>query len=1061
MQELISQIHDIPISVVIEKYGIALKKSGVNLKACCPFHTEKTPSFVVNPVKNRCWCFGCNKGGDAISFVQLLRGYPRPWDAIVDLSHEFNLQLPEAHEPSDEETDLRRRQEQIAVVYEAAHEFYRGCLQQPENKPALDYLLTRTSSELIDKFELGCAPSGWTGLFDFLKGKGFKTEALLLSGLVVEKNGKLFDFFRGQIIFPITSKSGTVVAFSGRMVPGLHGQNSTMPKYVNSPESVLYKKSQTLFGLSHALKAIAKKDGLYVCEGFFDVLRLWQFGIENVAASCGTAVTEEQLKLISRHNKNLILLFDGDAAGLKALERTGELAILQKMNCNVLPLHADGDKTDPDSFFTSAEHFRQFKTENLQDFIVWKTRQKAQFIHNFPDRKAAAITEISQLILKYEQASRREMYLEECAKLIPSRKLWTKEIATLTKSVDKPGNRVLNIPEGVTMADVSRWGFYEEGNCYWFVRGETVIQGSNFIMRPLFHIPSVLNAKRLYEIVNEHGFGLVIELLQKDLISLQAFKLRVESLGNFIWKAGETELTKLKTFLYEKTDSCIEITQLGWQKHGFFAWSNGIYNGEFTPIDSHGIVEHKGRKFYLPAMSDIYSGEDTLYMSERRFIHHSKCNISLYEYASKLIEVFGNNAKIAVCFYLATLYRDIIVKQFNFFPILNLFGPKGAGKTELAVSIMALFGRQPKGPNINNTSKAALADHVGQVSNACQHIDEYKNGIDFEKIEFLKGLWDGTGRTRMNMDKDRKKETTMVDCGVILSGQEMPLADVALFSRLIYLTFHQVEFTDHQRHEFDSLKNIEKKGITHISNECLSHREYMLNNYSSAYDKTCGMLTESLRGEVIEDRIFKNWAVVIAAFICLQDRISLPFSANDLISHAADQLIVQQRETRSGNEVSAFWNIVQFLYASDEIQEEVDFAIKVLTKLKTQNKDYEWEYPKRVIFIQHSRILPLYQRYGKQNNEKVLPKESIDYYLRNDKRYFGKKMSHSFRNINPKTKQLDDQRPWKITTAYVFDYDSINKDMSITLHADKHPDDENVLFKNNIEEEPEKTDLPF
>jgi len=238
----------------------------------------------------------------------------------------------------------------------------------------------------------------------------------------------------------------------------------------------------------------------------------------------------------------------------------------------------------------------------------------------------------------------------------------------------------------------------------------------------------------------------------------QAFKLRVESLGNFLWEAGDPELNKLKRYLYEKTDSCHEIVQLGWQKHGFFAWANGIYNGDFTATDKHGIVDHHGKKYYLPALSDIYEKEDTLFMNERRFTHTPKSNIGMYDYCSKLITVFGPNAKIAVSFYLATLYRDILVKKFNFFPILNLFGPKGAGKTELAVSIMAFFGRQAKGPNINNTSKAALADHVAQVSNACVHIDEYKNSIDYEKIEFLKGLWDCTGRTRMNMDKDKKRK---------------------------------------------------------------------------------------------------------------------------------------------------------------------------------------------------------------------------------------------------------------------------------------------------------------
>jgi hypothetical protein len=567
-------------------------------------------------------------------------------------------------------------------------------------------------------------------------------------------------------------------------------------------------------------------------------------------------------------------------------------------------------------------------------------------------------------------------------------------------------------------------------------------------------------SKRIFEMVNENGYSLIIEFMSKDLVSLQSFKIRVESLGYFIWKAGDGELGKLKNYLYAKTETCHEITQLGWQKHGFFAWANGIYNGEFTPIDKYGIVDHDKKKYYLPALSEIYENEDTLYMSERKFIHMKKSNISFYDYCQKLVTVFGPNAKIAISYYLATLYRDIIVKKFNFYPMLNLFGPKGAGKTELAVSIMAFFGKQAKGPNINNTSKASLADHVSQVSNACVHIDEYKNNIDFEKIEFLKGLWDCTGRTRMNMDKDKKKETTAVDCGVILSGQEMPTIDIALFSRLIYLTFYKCEYTDRERSDFQELKDIEKKGLTHITNDNLSYRGHMLEHYIEAYDKTCEMLNKCLNTDIIEDRLFKNWAVVLAVFVCLEDKLSVPFNSEELISQAAKQLFTQQQQTRTGNEVTGFWNVMNYLNAEGEINDECDFSIKSCTKLKTQTASHEWTSPKRVIFLQLSRILSLYLKYGKATGEKTLPKESIDFYIRNDRRFLGKKLSHAFRNIDPKTNKTSDTKPWKITVAYAFDYDALSEEIGISLHGDSYNEDDGDLFKkaDGLEE---KKDLPF
>lgn len=1054
---IIDRIHDIPILDIIAKHT-KLVKAGINYKAKCPFpgHEEKTASFMVSPNKNSCKCFGCGRGGDAINFIQLMRGYTKPWDAIKEIAETFHIPLPEQKEITKEDTEKYKLREQLKIVYEAASRYYKQQLFDPENAIALEYLKSRVSDEIIDKFEIGIAPSGWQGLYTQLRSEGFKDEILIESKLISEKNGKLFDFFRDRIMFPITDRTGAIVAFTGRSLPGAPEDS---PKYLNSHETEIFSKARTVFNLSNARTAIAKKEGVYLVEGNFDVTRLDSIGVENVVAPCGTALTPEQINEIKRYTKNIILIYDSDSAGVKAIDRSGKMLVEAGMNCNVISLGINGEKRDPDSFFTSREQFSEYKDANLTDFIYWKTLMSETSVKNFPDRKASTIHEICSLILKYDSESRREMYLEECARVIPSRKIWNKEFSALTKEKPKK-ERTVNVPQGLSVADVKRWGFYVDGNCYFFTKGDDYFEGSNFIMRPLFHIPGK-NAKRLFEIENELGFKKVIELQQKDLISLQAFRCSVESEGNFVWCAGESELIKLKKYLYEKTDICNEIVQLGWQKQGFYAWANGIFNGEFTQIDSHGIVDHSGKKYYLPALSDIYEHEDTLFMSERRFIHQAKNNISLYDYSSRLITVFGVNAKIAISFYLATLYRDIIVRRFNFFPILNLFGPKGAGKTELAVSIMAFFGRQAKGPNINNTSKASLADHVAQVSNACVHIDEYKNNIDYEKIEFLKGLWDCTGRTRMNMDKDKKKETTAVDCGVILSGQEMPTADIALYSRLIYLEFNKVEYTDDEKKYFSELKEIEKKGLTHITNECLSHRAYFLENYLEAYDKTCEKLNDELKDIVIEDRLFKNWATILAAFVCLEDtgNISFPFDSKDLIHLASKQLIIQQQQTKTGNEVSSFWNVVQYLYAEGQIQEESDFSIKSKTRLKTDNNAYEWKYPKRILFVQFSRIMPLYQKYGKLSGEKTLPKESIDFYIRNDRRFLDKMHSFPFKSIDPKTGQIQEGRR-KVTTAYVFNYDDLSEETGITLHSENENPDEGDLFKSDSEPKI-KNNLPF
>jgi len=217
------------------------------------------------------------------------------------------------------------------------------------------------------------------------------------------------------------------------------------------------------------------------------------------------------------------------------------------------------------------------------------------------------------------------------------------------------------------------------------------------------------------------------------MISLNGFKLRVESLGNFIWEVPEIYFNKVKKYLYDKTQTCTEITQLGWQKAGFFAWGNGIFNSSFQKSDNYGIVSHDKLNYYLPAFSEIYKSEPSLFQFERKFIHTDSNHISLHDYLIIFRKVFGNNALIAFSFFVASLFRDIIINRFGFFPLLNAFGEKGGGKTDFAISIMSFFGISGSGPNINNTSKAALGDHVSQVSNGCVHIDEYRNDIEIDK----------------------------------------------------------------------------------------------------------------------------------------------------------------------------------------------------------------------------------------------------------------------------------------------------------------------------------------
>ena len=346
------------------------------------------------------------------------------------------------------------------------------------------------------------------------------------------------------------------------------------------------------------------------------------------------------------------------------------------------------------------------------------------------------------------------------------------------------------------------------------------------------------------------------------------------------------QLTKLNEFLYEKTETATEITQLGWQKDDFFAFGNGIViNGRWEPVDEFGIVRLKDiDNFYLPAASKIYRHERKLFQFERKFVHSSLSEVSFRAYSDKLIEVFGDNAKVGICFLLATLFKDVVTAKTKNFPILNLFGPKGSGKSELGHSLMAFFIINNDPPNLSSATDAALADAVAQCANALVHVDEYKNTIELSRREFLKGLYDGVGRTRMNMDRDKKRETTAVDCGVILSGQEMPTIDIAIFSRMLYLTFDKSEFTPEAKRRFDELKSMRDLGCSHLVLELLGHRKRVEADFAANYNAAFADIQAALDGQSIEDRIFRNWVTPLAMYRTLSGVLDVGFDYRDILS---------------------------------------------------------------------------------------------------------------------------------------------------------------------------------
>ena len=390
---------------------VTLKRRGSSYVACCPFHNEKTPSFHVTPSKGIYKCFGCGKAGSAVGFVMEYEHMTYP-EALRYLARKYNIEVKEEEE-SAEQIAARQRSESLMAVSEFARQFFSDQLQSPEGK-AVGYRYYRNrgiEDTTIRQWSLGWAPSGKTALVDAARAAGYKDEYLVAAGLAIQQdNGSLVDKFRERVMFPIHSVSGRVIAYSGRT---LKADNPA--KYVNSPETEIYIKSRNLLGIYFAKSEIAKADRCILVEGNVDVVMMHQMGITNVVASCGTSLTEEQIRLIGKFTQNITIMYDGDGAGLHAAIRAISLILREGMNPRVVFL-PDGD--DPDSFSRkhTLEEIQAFIAEHEQDGIVFKTDLMLQEAGDDPLKKANLINEIADTVAEIPDAIKRQVYVETVAR---------------------------------------------------------------------------------------------------------------------------------------------------------------------------------------------------------------------------------------------------------------------------------------------------------------------------------------------------------------------------------------------------------------------------------------------------------------------------------------------------------------------------------------------------------------------------------------------------------------------------------------------------------------------
>ena len=1063
----IETVRNLDIEDVLKSWGLEFRRRGSTMFASCPFHSEKTPSFSITPGRNLWFCHSCHRGGDGIKFYMERDGMDF-LQAVEAIAKANNLHIEYTkEEQTDEQKEAAKLKESVLAAVATVHKFFFDQLRvelSDEARAAREYAYSRWPEDFCSTCGIGLAPKDSKPLIEYCKSKAITEDLLLQSGIYRkdEKSGRIYTLFRNRLVIPIRDRFGRVIAFTARYLGDDKADN--VGKYVNSSNSSVFTKGESVFGIDRASRC---RDALYynIVEGAPDVLRLQSIGLENTVATLGTAWSGAQFDILKKHIQSLCFIPDSDppkdesfGPGFKAVMTNGAEAVRRGFDVTVRELpfveeqSEDGEtilhKNDADEYILSPETYAAIPEK---PFILWLAEKKFSVASSLAEQRVI-VAEVADLLRHIKDDAIADECIASLAKINGTVKSWKAAIsrakgeARQRAAKSDPKNDAERRKELLRQCNLNIID-----NCFYTYDEGEAVRLSNFYLESLYHIKDETNGTRLFRMVNKFNEAVDIEFRESELCSLTTFQQRVGSVGNYIWRAKIDKLNNVKEYLYRGTRSAERVRKMGWDSvNGFFAFGNGVFNGDrFLAVDDLGIVETApSRSFYIPATSKMYENNPEIYQFERLFIHENRSGIKLYDFAIQLVKVFGDNAKIAFCYLLATLYRDVIFNRTRHFPILNLFGEKGTGKTTLATSLQSFFIHSVDPPNLGVTSVPAMNDRVSQAVNSLVVFDEYKNDLDVRKIAYLKGLWGGGGQTKKNQNTDGMAAQTIISTGIALCGQDKPTQDMALFTRVLFLAFSKTSFTKPERDAYEDLVAMCSLGNTHLTLEVLGHRLLFEKNFSNAYSLTKSELSKIVEGEKIHDRIFGNWIIPLAAFRTLESVLSLPFSYNDLLTVAVAGMRLQNETAQESSEMGDFWEALQGFHTQGRAIDKAHFRIKWHRTFRstTMKEDMIFAEPTPVLYLNSAAVAGLFNGRGAANATANRSNWSTMLsYLRSHPSFLGLKQDrftillangtpdYTFETVNgTQTKKMKVNRP----KAMCFNYAMLKAEFGLNLETE-------------------------
>ena len=907
-------------------------------EGCSPFKNERTPSFKVSNVKNIWKDFGSGKGGTSIiDFIQAYKGVDF-LEAVKLACETLNIPI-EYEKETDEQKEKRAQKQSLTQILKKTAEIYRqNFVSLPPESEAKKYMLSRNfSDEIVDNFGIGYALAG---LYEAFKEQAIVSDGETLGLLRKNNQGNYYDFFKGRIIFPISDKYGHCVGFGGRCV----GANSNSPKYLNSPESAIFNKSELLYGFHLARNTIANTGEVYLVEGYTDVMRMHQIGFANTVATLGTALTPQHLAQLKKLCRKVIIFRDSDSAGQTAAERDLQLILQVGLFAELVVIKSES-KEDPDSIGQRPEAVELIKASRTDAIVhligeAYRTALDRYTEKHGESKKPLLLPEdkknLTELAGKFvgciPDDTTREAYTEQLKEMfnikVSAVKSQASEVRPKVSEVRVQRTVFSNdgsldnylFPDEVEdpylyKNEIIEYGLFQHQNRIYTSAGkegkEYFMSISNFSIEIVQHMQDEKFPMKLIRICNIYGSEKIFDILSDKINSLPSFKNVVTSFGNYYFSGTPSQHERLLRYLFDRMGTGRKISILGWQTEGFWAWNNKIVvpQGEDIVLDKTGLFNYQKTCYYIPSANANYENNAFMYGAQKRF-KSTDTSLAPPEYFRQMYKVHRSHAITAILFGIGAFYQDIIVSGTGFYPLLFLYGPASTGKDNLCEAVQSLMGIPQTAIQLEggaSTIKAQIRE-FSQFSNGISQLSEYKRGNP--QIDgVLKGLWDRRGYKRGTIESPVATEEVPILSATILTGNDCPDAE-ALITRLLWEEMKQQEFDDEAKKQYNVLKDMCKKGISGMADFFIHKRDFFADKFLETYREAKRNFTKGELFKNVPSRITDNLSVLRAVFNIFKNDWIFPFTEEEMLAHFEIMVDSQRKKIETDSAANRFWDCI-------------------------------------------------------------------------------------------------------------------------------------------------------